>query len=211
MFWTKPQKRLPLGVAAALALVASPTVRLAALNPSVCSSLNPDDDPDILSALKSGRHYGSELDKQKPSTSYKERLLPLYRKWRQGQEDSTEFKITASPDLAASTAGRAPVDASSVDEAMEDLVRKSKAGGFSMLTLQGCPYCKKAEELLSLNGISPADIALSRETTNLAQWQQWMEANARARTFPRIWHNQKLIGGYDDLYRIAQAKGWRGV
>lgn len=64
-------------------------------------------------------------------------------------------------------------------------------------SMNGCPYCDKAKELLDNSGIDYEERNIMSE-----EWskEQLLEAVPGARTVPQIFLNNKYIGGYNELY-----------
>jgi len=69
-------------------------------------------------------------------------------------------------------------------------------------TIQYCPYCQWAKELLSQKGISFNEIDV---TGNRDIRRQMIErANGRS-TYPQIFIGTDHVGGCDDLYALDEA------
>lgn len=66
-----------------------------------------------------------------------------------------------------------------------------------------CPYCTKAKELLKMKGQEYTEIDITRDTDKM---QEMLDKTGGAKTVPQIFINDKLVGGYDDLY-AANNKG----
>ncbi len=65
-----------------------------------------------------------------------------------------------------------------------------------------CPYCQRAERLLSAKGI--ADIERIRVDLQPERRREMMEKSGR-RTVPQIWIGDRHVGGYDDLAALDRA------
>ena len=72
----------------------------------------------------------------------------------------------------------------------------------TMYTVPVCPYCKKAEELLSQLGIQQIHkIDVAGDSTQLAA----MLALTKQRTVPQIFIGATYVGGYDQLRALHEA------
>tara|TARA_R110002124_G_scaffold276039_1_gene446703 strand:+ start:1321 stop:1572 length:252 start_codon:yes stop_codon:yes gene_type:complete len=71
-------------------------------------------------------------------------------------------------------------------------------------TIDYCPYCNNAKALLSRKGISFEEIKLDRADTDkvMALYQK-----SGMRTFPQIFLEDSLIGGFDELVKFDKNKG----
>jgi glutaredoxin 3 len=67
-------------------------------------------------------------------------------------------------------------------------------------TKEGCPYCKDAKELLSKKGIKYQEIANVDE--NPDKLAEMIELSGQ-RSVPQIFINEKSIGGFDNLSKLA--------
>lgn len=66
-------------------------------------------------------------------------------------------------------------------------------------TTAGCPYCADAKELLTKKGVKYEEIHVDKDTNKLAE----MVELSNRRSVPQIFINNKPIGGYDDLSKLA--------
>ncbi len=59
-----------------------------------------------------------------------------------------------------------------------------------------CIYCSEAKALLKLKGIE-----FEERNIEKGEWtrEQFTESNPTAKTFPQIWFDDKLIGGFTEL------------
>ena len=59
-----------------------------------------------------------------------------------------------------------------------------------------CMYCSEAKYLLKSKGIE-----FEERNVESGNWtrEQFMQENPTARTFPQVWIDGNLIGGFDDL------------
>jgi glutaredoxin 3 len=66
----------------------------------------------------------------------------------------------------------------------------------TVYTIDACPYCDRAKSLLTQRGIGYKEIFIDRsndeEVTAVRQ-------RSGMRTFPQIYHGDRLIGGFSDL------------
>jgi glutaredoxin 3 len=69
-------------------------------------------------------------------------------------------------------------------------------------TIQYCPYCQEAKELLSRKGVSFHEIDASRNRD--IRKQMIARANGRS-TYPQIFIGTTHVGGCDDLCALEQA------
>jgi glutaredoxin 3 len=68
-------------------------------------------------------------------------------------------------------------------------------------TMENCPYCVRAKQLLKQRGIPFHETLVPDEDD--AQWQALYE-KSKMRTMPQIFFGEKLIGGYTDLAQLDQ-------
>ena len=69
-------------------------------------------------------------------------------------------------------------------------------------TVQYCPYCQDAKELLSRKGVSYHEI----DVTGKRDVRKEMIQRAKGRsTYPQIFIGATHIGGCDDLYALEEA------
>lgn len=66
-------------------------------------------------------------------------------------------------------------------------------------TTSGCPYCADAKQLLTKKGINYQEIAVDSDPNELAT----MVKLSGRRSVPQIFINNKAIGGFDDLSKLA--------
>ncbi len=75
--------------------------------------------------------------------------------------------------------------------------RKSPSDRWDVYTMDGCPWCEKAEELLlnkgknytSSVGVGNPIVEKKMKEAGRTDYKYW----------PKIFHNDKFIGGYSDL------------
>lgn len=69
---------------------------------------------------------------------------------------------------------------------------------YHILTKDGCPYCTHTKALLDRHGIA--------YTVDHHDTEEKIEAFKAAghRTFPRVFHEGVLVGGYDDLQEYLE-------
>jgi glutaredoxin 3 len=71
-------------------------------------------------------------------------------------------------------------------------------------TVQYCPYCQDAKELLSRKGVSYHEI----DVTGKRDVRKEMIQRAKGRsTYPQIFIGATHVGGCDDLYALEEAGG----
>lgn len=68
-------------------------------------------------------------------------------------------------------------------------------------TKASCAYCEFAKKFLTSKNIAFDEIRVDLDPEKLAE----MEQRSNKRTVPQIFINQKSIGGYDDLMKLAQS------
>lgn len=66
-------------------------------------------------------------------------------------------------------------------------------------TTPGCPYCADAKELLNKKGVMYEEIQVDKDATKLAE----MVKLSNRRSVPQIFINNKSIGGFEDLSKLA--------
>ncbi len=71
-------------------------------------------------------------------------------------------------------------------------------------TLNPCPYCLRAKALLKQRGVPFEEIEVSRDDDDM---RDKLYQQSKMKTFPQIFHGDKLIGGYDQLSDLDQASG----
>jgi glutaredoxin 3 len=69
-------------------------------------------------------------------------------------------------------------------------------------TIQYCPYCEEAKDLLSRKGVSFAEIDVSGNRDRRKEMIQ--RANGRS-TYPQIFIGATHVGGFDELYALDEA------
>ena len=69
-------------------------------------------------------------------------------------------------------------------------------------TVQYCPYCQDAKELLSRKGVSYHEIDVTGKRD--VRKEMIKRANGRS-TYPQIFIGATHIGGCDDLYALEEA------
>lgn len=68
-------------------------------------------------------------------------------------------------------------------------------------TMNYCPYCVRAKELLKQRGIPFTEVKVEEDDD--AQWEALYQLS-KMRTMPQIFHNDTLIGGYNELAALDQ-------
>ena len=67
-------------------------------------------------------------------------------------------------------------------------------------TMQVCPYCVRAKQLLDSKGVKYNEIDIDEDDT---AWDEMVKKTNR-RTVPQIFINGFHVGGCDDLYALHQ-------
>jgi glutaredoxin 3 len=78
----------------------------------------------------------------------------------------------------------------------------------TVYTLEHCPYCVKAKNLLKQNEIAFKEVRVS---DNDVCTRSELQDRTGMKTFPQIFHGNKLIGGFSDLLELEQAQGLKNV
>ena len=78
----------------------------------------------------------------------------------------------------------------------------------TVYTLEHCPYCVKAKNLLKRNEIAFKEVRVS---DNDVCTRSELQDRTGMKTFPQIFHGNKLIGGFSDLLELEQAQGLKNV
>ena len=72
--------------------------------------------------------------------------------------------------------------------------------GYMMLAKPGCPYSQAAKELFKENNIKVKIYQMdTNNQENDFSDQEFKKRYGKNSTYPRIYKDNKLIGGYDDL------------
>lgn len=66
----------------------------------------------------------------------------------------------------------------------------------TVYTMESCPYCLRAKELLKRRGISFKEVLVPMDDD--AQWDA-LEKKSGLKTMPQIFAGDRLIGGYTEL------------
>jgi glutaredoxin 3 len=66
-------------------------------------------------------------------------------------------------------------------------------------TMESCPYCVRAKQLLSQRGVPFEEILVPMDDDD--QWDALYKLSGM-RTMPQIFAGEKLIGGYSDLAEL---------
>jgi len=75
-----------------------------------------------------------------------------------------------------------------------------------------CPYCRKAEELLSsmLNDDGELHVIDLMQSENFSDIQDTLERLTNRRTVPNIYIGGRNMGGYDEISKLDQADKLKG-
>lgn len=68
---------------------------------------------------------------------------------------------------------------------------------YTFYVIRNCPYCKNALQLARKNKLEMEVQYVKKSEKELYKEKHGM------RTFPQIFHNKKLIGGYSDFAKIV--------
>ena len=76
-------------------------------------------------------------------------------------------------------------------------VFRFKSDTWTIYTMNGCPWCKKAEEILdkkgktykSILGVGNPEVEIKMKNAGKSDYKYW----------PKIFHNDEFVGGYSDL------------
>ena len=74
---------------------------------------------------------------------------------------------------------------------------------FVVWSKDSCPQCQQAKALLKQKGYTYEERNIDRGYTR----EQFFEANPGAKSFPQVWLDNTLIGGYTDLVTYLKQKG----
>lgn len=75
-------------------------------------------------------------------------------------------------------------------------------------TMENCPYCVRAKQLLKQKGIQFEEILVPEKDD--AQWEALYQKSGM-RTMPQIFAGDRLIGGYTDLAELNQKDGLKSL
>lgn len=70
-----------------------------------------------------------------------------------------------------------------------------------MYTKENCSYCVRAKQLLTTKKLDYQEIRIDLDPAK----REEMERLSGRRTVPQIFINDQAIGGYDDLFALAQS------
>ena len=71
----------------------------------------------------------------------------------------------------------------------------------TIYTMDHCPYCLRAKDLLKRRGVAYEEIHLAEDDD--AAWEA-LQKKSKMMTAPQIFVDDKLIGGYTDLAELDQ-------
>jgi glutaredoxin 3 len=75
------------------------------------------------------------------------------------------------------------------------------AAKVTVYTMEYCPFCVRAKDLLKRRGIDFKEVMVPMEDE--AQWDE-LEKKSGMKTMPQIFHGDRLIGGFQDLSSLDQ-------
>ena len=88
-----------------------------------------------------------------------------------------------------------PYDVSDADTMLEYIAPNEKAKeSVAIFTKPGCPFCKKAKDLLTEHGLDFEEIVLGEDATTTS-----IRAITGKSTVPQVFIGSKYIGGSEDL------------
>lgn len=71
----------------------------------------------------------------------------------------------------------------------------------TVYTMEYCPYCLRAKELLKRRGIAFKEVLVPMDDEK--QWDE-LEKRSGMKTMPQIFAGDRLIGGYNELSALDQ-------
>lgn len=71
-------------------------------------------------------------------------------------------------------------------------------------TIIPCPYCERAKSLLAQQGVAFDVVLVQRDDEKM---RQFLADKSGMRTFPQIFFNDKLIGGFQELNELYKKEG----
>ena len=77
-------------------------------------------------------------------------------------------------------------------------MERKMSEGVVIYTMEGCPYCRRAKELLCRKRIPYHEVNLSDQEY---RWEECEERSGRD-TVPQIFFGERHIGGCDDIIRL---------
>jgi glutaredoxin 3 len=75
------------------------------------------------------------------------------------------------------------------------------AAKVTVYTMEYCPFCVRAKDLLKRRGVEFKEVMVP--TDDEAQWDE-LEKKTGMKTMPQILHGDQVIGGYQDLASLDQ-------
>ncbi len=73
-----------------------------------------------------------------------------------------------------------------------------------LYTIQGCPYCANARNLLNNNKIAYEEIDITPDASNMRDKLEKMSGGERS--VPQVYVNNKYIGQDDELKELIESK-----
>lgn len=70
---------------------------------------------------------------------------------------------------------------------------------FTIYGFDECPYCQKAKNLLTTEGAAFEYVNVGNNRETRSCWLDCKGFEGKDRTFPRVYFNNSLLGGYTDL------------
>lgn len=75
------------------------------------------------------------------------------------------------------------------------------AAKVTIYTMESCPFCLRAKELMKSRGVEYREVLLSMEDD--AQWEE-LERRSGMKTMPQIFAGDQLVGGFQELSALDQ-------
>lgn len=115
------------------------------------------------------------------------------RTWRYSMlvRDKVIEKMFIEPEVEGD-----PFEASDAGTMLNYINPEAKPVQVSLFTKKGCPFCAKAKDLLTRQGLEYEEITLGQTITTRS-----LEAITKSLTVPQVFINGNLIGGFEDLER----------
>ncbi len=120
------------------------------------------------------------------------------RSWRYSMlvKDGVVEKMFVEPNKPGD-----PFEVSDADTMLDHINPNAvKPKSVAVLTKPGCPFCAKAKDLLSDQGISYEEIVLGKDATSVS-----VKAISGKSTVPQVYFDGVNIGGFDDLQEFLGA------
>jgi glutaredoxin 3 len=121
----------------------------------------------------------------------------LSREKTENRESKISFFRLTNPKLRRSSAVTEYVSKTITNSPPGDTQSNAEAGAsVAVYTMNYCPYCERAKQLLTQRGVGYREIRVAEEDD--AAWDA-LEKRSGMKTMPQIFHGERLIGGYTEL------------